>query len=98
MTELPTRAQIFANCLGPLDTARGSLSEVRDWLRSDWQPIDAALTPRPARPARRVRPYRGRRDFCGEWWPRPLGLDPAAMARRLSDAEEIVWVSLSGQT
>lgn len=45
MTELPTRAQMFANCLSPLDTARGSLSEVRDWLRSDWQPIGASLTP-----------------------------------------------------
>jgi hypothetical protein len=49
MTELPTRAQIFANYMGPLDTARGSLSEVRDWLRSDWQPIDAALTPAPGK-------------------------------------------------
>jgi hypothetical protein len=38
MTELPIRAQMFANCLAPLDAARGSLSEVRDWLRSDWQP------------------------------------------------------------
>ena len=38
MTELPTRAQMFANCLAPLDAARGSLSEIRDWLRSDWQP------------------------------------------------------------
>lgn len=45
MTELPTRAQMFANCLSPLDTARGSLSEVRDWPRSDWQPIGASLTP-----------------------------------------------------
>lgn len=45
MTELPTRAQMFANCLSPLDTARGSLSEVRDWLRSDWQPLGASLTP-----------------------------------------------------
>lgn len=45
MTERPTRAQMFANCLGPLDAARGALSEVRDWLRSDWQPVDAALSP-----------------------------------------------------
>lgn len=45
MTELPTRAQMFANCLSPLDTARGSLSEVRDWLRSDWRPLGASLTP-----------------------------------------------------
>jgi hypothetical protein len=26
MTELPTRTQIFANCLGPLQTARPALS------------------------------------------------------------------------
>lgn len=45
MTDLPTRTEIFANCLAPLDSARGSLSEVREWLRSDWQPLGAALSP-----------------------------------------------------
>jgi hypothetical protein len=44
MTELPTRAQIFANFLAPLDSARQSLSEARDWLRSDWQPAGSDLT------------------------------------------------------
>lgn len=44
MTELPTRSQIFVNCRAPLDAARAALSEARDWLRSDWEPIGAPLT------------------------------------------------------
>ncbi|WP_174400344.1 hypothetical protein [Mycolicibacterium sphagni] len=48
MSELPTRTELFDRCIEPLNTARAALSEVRDWLRSDWQPVDTALTPEAA--------------------------------------------------
>jgi hypothetical protein len=44
MSDLPTRATLFNDCLAPLGNARTSLSEVRDWLNSDWQPIGSPLT------------------------------------------------------
>lgn len=35
---LPDYDAIEKNALGHLHTARNELSEVRDWLRSDWNP------------------------------------------------------------
>jgi hypothetical protein len=42
--ELPTYAEIEKRALAHLDAARNEMSEVRDWLRSDWRPLG---TPRP---------------------------------------------------
>ncbi|WP_306364368.1 hypothetical protein [Nocardia sp. CC227C] len=40
---LPTQAEMFLRALEAVDTARNSLSEARDWLNSDRQPIGTAL-------------------------------------------------------
>ncbi|MCL2586552.1 MAG: hypothetical protein FWE35_29340 [Streptosporangiales bacterium] len=42
--ELPTFEEIERHAREHLDRARGEMSEVRDWLRSDWQP---PWSPRP---------------------------------------------------
>lgn len=42
--DLPTWAEIEVRALGELDLARNHMSEVRDWLRSDWQPLGSPLT------------------------------------------------------
>lgn len=38
-SELPTWAQIEDHVLFHLDEARNQMSEVRDWLKSDWRPL-----------------------------------------------------------
>jgi hypothetical protein len=42
---LPTWPEIEAHALRHLDAARNEMSEVRDWLRSDWRPAGTPLTP-----------------------------------------------------
>jgi hypothetical protein len=42
--ELPTYAEIERHALEHLNRARNEMSEVRDWLRSDWRPLGS---PRP---------------------------------------------------
>lgn len=44
MSGLPTRAQILRNALRDLERANLALSDARDWLNSDWQPIGSPLT------------------------------------------------------
>jgi hypothetical protein len=51
--ELPTYAEIEKRALEHLDAARNEMSEVRDWLRSDWRPLGS---PRPG----------GAADACNE--------------------------------
>lgn len=41
---LPTWPEIKGHALGHLDTARNEMSEVRDWLNSDWRPLGSPLT------------------------------------------------------
>ena len=43
-SELPTWADIERQALRHLDAARSEMSEVRDWLRSDWHPIGTPLS------------------------------------------------------
>ena len=43
-SELPTWDEIEAHVLRHLDAARGEMSEVRDWLNSDWRPLGSPLT------------------------------------------------------
>lgn len=40
---LPTWSQIEVHALSHLDAARNEMSEVRDWLRSDWHPLGSPL-------------------------------------------------------
>lgn len=42
-SELPTWAEIEAHALRHLDAARNEMTEVRDWLRSDWRPLGSPL-------------------------------------------------------
>lgn len=42
--ELPTWDEIEAHALRHLDAARNGMSEVRDWLNSDWRPLGSPLT------------------------------------------------------
>jgi hypothetical protein len=42
-SELPTWGEIESHALRHLDAARNEMSEVRDWLRSDWRPIGSPL-------------------------------------------------------
>jgi hypothetical protein len=51
VTTLPTQAEMFEHALAELDKARNSLSDARDWLNSDWRPVDSPLPP-PAGTAR----------------------------------------------
>lgn len=41
---LPTQREMILNAIAALDKARSSLSDARDWLHSDWQPIDSPLS------------------------------------------------------
>lgn len=41
--ELPTWGEIEARALRHLHAARTEMSEVRDWLRSDWRPLGSPL-------------------------------------------------------
>jgi hypothetical protein len=49
--ELPTWGEIENHALRHLDAARNEMSEVRDWLRSDWRSLGSPLT-RPEADAR----------------------------------------------
>jgi len=42
--ELPTWREIEGHALRHLDAARNEMSEVRDWLNSDWRPLGSPLT------------------------------------------------------
>jgi hypothetical protein len=42
--ELPTWREIEGHALRHLDAARTEMSEVRDWLNSDWRPLGSPLT------------------------------------------------------
>lgn len=41
---LPTWEEVEAHALRHLDAARNEMSEVRDWLRSDWRPLGSPLS------------------------------------------------------
>jgi len=43
-SNLPTWEEIERHALRHLDAARGEMSEVRDWLQSDWRPVGTPLT------------------------------------------------------
>jgi hypothetical protein len=43
-SQLPTWGEIENHALRHLDAARSEMSEVRDWLRSDWRPLGSPLT------------------------------------------------------
>jgi hypothetical protein len=43
-SELPTWTEIEVQALRRLDAARGEMSQVRDWLRSDWSPLGSPLS------------------------------------------------------
>jgi cell division protein FtsL len=43
-SELPTWDEIERHALRHLHTARNEMSEVRDWLNSDWRPLGSPLT------------------------------------------------------
>lgn len=42
--ELPTWTEIVDKTLASLDVSRAGLSEARDWLASDWRPLDSAIS------------------------------------------------------
>jgi hypothetical protein len=44
MADLPTWPEIKGHALGHLNAARNEMSEVRDWLNSDWRPVGSPLT------------------------------------------------------
>lgn len=41
--KLPTQQGMFRQALQSLDKGRASLSDTRDWLRSDWTPVGTPL-------------------------------------------------------
>jgi hypothetical protein len=43
-SSLPTWPEIEAHALRHLHAARNEMSDVRDWLRSDWRPAGSPLT------------------------------------------------------
>jgi hypothetical protein len=47
--QLPTWDEIKDHALRHLDASRNEMSEVRDWLRSDWRPIGTPLSAADAR-------------------------------------------------
>ena len=51
---LPTWPEIKRDALSHLDAARGEMSEVRDWLNSDWRPLGSPLTGADANARREV--------------------------------------------
>ena len=51
---LPTWAEIEAHAIRHLHAARNEMSEVRDWLNSDWRPAGSTLTPAAADARREV--------------------------------------------
>jgi hypothetical protein len=53
-SELPTWDEIERHALRHLDAARSEMSEVRDWLRSDWRPLGSPLTDSAAEARREV--------------------------------------------
>lgn len=48
-SQLPTWSEIKDHALHHLDAARNDMSEVRDWLRSDWRPVGTPLSAADAR-------------------------------------------------
>jgi hypothetical protein len=52
--ELPTWGEIETRALRHLNTARNEMSEVRDWLNSDWSPPGSPLTTAQASARREV--------------------------------------------
>ena len=48
-SQLPTWDEIKTRALHHLDAARSEMSEVRDWLNSDWRPAGTPLTEADAR-------------------------------------------------
>lgn len=51
---LPTWPEIEAHALGHLHAARNEMSEVRDWLNSDWRPAGSSLAHAEAEARREV--------------------------------------------
>lgn len=43
-SELPTWGEIEGRALRHLHAARNEMSEVRNWLRSDWRPLGSPLS------------------------------------------------------
>lgn len=43
MMNLPTQQGMFLKALENIDMSRSSLSDARDWLRSDWEPVGLPL-------------------------------------------------------
>jgi hypothetical protein len=52
---LPTIEEMFANATASLNEAYRALGDAGDWLRSDWQPLDAELTTEQADKRTRMR-------------------------------------------
>lgn len=42
--ELPTWNEIVGNTRESLNNTRNAASEARDWIMSDWRPVDTSLT------------------------------------------------------
>jgi hypothetical protein len=53
-SELPAWAEIEAHAVRHLDAARNEMSEVRDWLNSDWHPPGTPLSDADVRSRREV--------------------------------------------
>ncbi len=53
-SELPTWDEIENHALRHLHAARNEMSEVRDWLNSDWRPLGSPLTTEQAGARREV--------------------------------------------
>ncbi|MFG2056650.1 hypothetical protein ACGFI9_21770 [Micromonospora sp. NPDC048930] len=54
MSQLPTPEEIFVGADRALEEAYRALGDAADWLRSDWAPADARLTPEQASARRRL--------------------------------------------
>jgi len=52
--DLPTWLEMRDRALSHLSAARGEMSEVRDWLNSDWRPLGSPLTGADANARREV--------------------------------------------
>lgn len=53
-SSLPTWGEIEAHALRHLHAARNEMSEVRDWLNSDWRPAGSPLSDADAAARRQV--------------------------------------------